>query len=72
MSVFSDAEIQYLEANGSEGSPPSATTACRTSPGRLPLRPDTDTIDIGGHHFAQRKKFRDVERMGMADLPLSS
>lgn len=23
--------------------------------------PDTDTIDIGGHNFAQRKKWRDVK-----------
>jgi pyridoxamine 5'-phosphate oxidase family protein len=30
--------------------------------------PETDTIDIGGHDFAKRKKFRDVERTGMAAL----
>ena len=30
--------------------------------------PETDTIDIGGHDVAKRKKFRDVKRMGMAAL----
>src|SRR5580765_4657234 len=24
--------------------------------------PETDTIDVGGHGFAQRKKYRDVQR----------
>ena len=28
--------------------------------------PDTDTIDVGGHGFAARKKFRDVNRSGRA------
>lgn len=30
--------------------------------------PDSDTIDIGGHGFATRKKFRDVQRAGVAAL----
>ena len=30
--------------------------------------PDTDSIDVGGHDFAKRKKFRDVKRTGMAAL----
>jgi pyridoxamine 5'-phosphate oxidase family protein len=30
--------------------------------------PDADSIDIGGHDFAKRKKFRDVKRTGMAAL----
>jgi PPOX class F420-dependent enzyme/OxyR family protein len=30
--------------------------------------PDPDTIDIGGHDFATRKKFRDVKRTGVAAL----
>ena len=30
--------------------------------------PETDTIDIGGHDFAKRKKFRDVLRTGVAAL----
>jgi len=29
---------------------------------------DLDTIDIGGHDFAKRKKFRDVQRNGVAAL----
>ena len=29
---------------------------------------DADSIDIGGHDFAKRKKFRDVRRTGMAAL----
>jgi pyridoxamine 5'-phosphate oxidase family protein len=28
--------------------------------------PDTDTIDIGGHDFARKKKYRDVQRTGIA------
>jgi pyridoxamine 5'-phosphate oxidase family protein len=69
MSVFSDAEIQYLASQrlgrlatvGHDGMPHVVPVAFR-------YNPDTDTIDIGGHHFAQRKKFRDVKRTGMAAL----
>jgi pyridoxamine 5'-phosphate oxidase family protein len=35
-------------------------------PVALRYNSDLDTIDIGGHGFAKRKKFRDVQRNGVA------
>ena len=69
MSVFSDAEIEYLASQrlgrlatvGHDGMPHVVPVAFR-------YNPDADTIDIGGHDFAKRKKFRDVKRTGMAAL----
>src|ERR687891_2537683 len=69
MSVFTDAEIEYLESQrlgrlatvGHDGMPHVVPVAFR-------YNPRTDTIDIGGHDFAKRKKFRDVKRTGMAAL----
>jgi pyridoxamine 5'-phosphate oxidase family protein len=69
MSAFSDAEIQYLESQrlgrlatvGKDGLPHVVPVAFR-------YNPDADTIDIGGHDFARRKKFRDVKRTGVAAL----
>ena len=67
MSVFSDGEIQYLQSQrlarlatvGRDGMPHVVPVAFR-------YNPDADTIDIGGHDFARRKKFRDVQRTGVA------
>src|SRR5215218_11208027 len=69
MSVFSDAEIEYLASQrlgrlatvGHDGMPHVVPVAFR-------YNPDADTIDIGGHDFAKRKKFRDVKRTGVAAL----
>ncbi len=69
MSVFTDAEIAYLASQrlgrlatvGPDGMPHVVPVAFRYNPG-------TDTIDIGGHDFAQRKKFRNVKRTGVAAL----
>jgi pyridoxamine 5'-phosphate oxidase family protein len=63
MSVFTDAEIEYLESQrlgrlatvGHDGIPHVVPNAFR-------YNPDTDTIDLGGHGFATRKKYRDVLR----------
>jgi pyridoxamine 5'-phosphate oxidase family protein len=63
MSVFTPAEIAYLQTQllgrlatlGSDGQPHVVPVGFR-------YNPDTDTIDIGGHDFARRKKFRDVQR----------
>jgi pyridoxamine 5'-phosphate oxidase family protein len=63
MSVFTPAEIDYLQNQrlariatvGSDGQPHVVPVGFR-------YNPDTDTIDIGGHDFAQRKKWRDVEQ----------
>lgn len=62
MSVFTDPEIAYLTSErrlcrlataGPDGHPHVVPTSFR-------YNPDTDTIDIGGHDFATRKKWRDV------------
>jgi pyridoxamine 5'-phosphate oxidase family protein len=63
MSVFSDAEITYLNDQrlcrlatvGPDGQPHVVPVGYR-------YNADLDTIDIGGHDFAKRKKFRDVMR----------
>ena len=63
MSVFSDAEIAYLRSQrlgrlatvGADGQPHVVPVGFR-------YNPDLDTIDIGGHDFAKRKKYRDVQR----------
>jgi pyridoxamine 5'-phosphate oxidase family protein len=67
MSVFTDAEIAYLGSQqlgrlatiGQDGGPHVVPVAYRCNP-------EADTIDIGGHDFAKRKKFRDVQRRGVA------
>jgi pyridoxamine 5'-phosphate oxidase family protein len=67
MSVFSDAEIDYL---GSQRLGRLATVGHDGMPHVVPVafryNPEADTIDIGGHNFAQRKKFRDVQQTGVA------
>jgi len=63
VSVFSDAEIAYLRSQrlgrlatvGADGQPHVVPVGFR-------YNPDLDTIDIGGHDFAKRKKYRDVQR----------
>ena len=69
VSVFSDAEIEYLESQrlgrlatvGRDGLPHVVPVAFR-------YNPEADAIDIGGHDFAKRKKFRDVQGTGVAAL----
>jgi pyridoxamine 5'-phosphate oxidase family protein len=63
MSVFTPAEITYLQSQmlgriatvGADGQP-------HVVPVTFRFNPNQDTIDIGGHGFARRKKFRDVRR----------
>ena len=63
MSAFTPAEIAYLQSQllgrlatvGSDGRPHVVPVGFR-------YNPDLDTVDIGGHDFARRKKFRDVRR----------
>jgi pyridoxamine 5'-phosphate oxidase family protein len=63
MSVFSPAEIAYLN---SQRLARIATAGSDSQPHVVPVafryNPETDTIDVGGHDFAKRKKFRDVQR----------
>src|SRR5918911_474738 len=62
MSVFSAAEIEYLH---SQRLARIATADDDCQPHVVPVafryNPQTDTIDVGGHGFAQRKKYRDVQ-----------
>jgi pyridoxamine 5'-phosphate oxidase family protein len=62
MSVFSPAEVAYLN---SQRLARIATAGSDCWPHVVPVsfryNPDTDTIDVGGHGFAQRKKYRDVQ-----------
>jgi pyridoxamine 5'-phosphate oxidase family protein len=62
MSAFTPAEISYLQ---SQRLGRLATVGPVDQPHVVPVafryNPDTDTIDIGGHDFAKRKKFRDVQ-----------
>lgn len=61
MSVFTEAEIAYLNSQrlcrlataGRDGHPHVVPTSFRYNAA-------TDTIDIGGHDFASRKKWRDA------------
>ncbi len=61
MSVFTPAEIAYLQ---SQRLGRLATVGPNGQPHVVPVgfryNPDQDTIDVGGHDFAKRKKFRDV------------
>jgi pyridoxamine 5'-phosphate oxidase family protein len=69
MSAFSDAEIEYL---GSQRLGRLATVGQDGMPHVVPVafryNPDANSIDVGGHDFAKRKKFRDVQRTGVAAL----
>lgn len=61
-SVFTPAEIAYLQSQrlgriatvGPDGKPHVVPVGFR-------YNPQHDTIDVGGHDFAKRKKFRDVQ-----------
>jgi pyridoxamine 5'-phosphate oxidase family protein len=63
LSVFTAEEIEYLNGqrlgrlatSGPDGQPHVVPLAFR-------YNPDHDTIDVGGHDFAKRKKWRDVHK----------
>jgi pyridoxamine 5'-phosphate oxidase family protein len=61
MSIFTDAEIAYLN---SQMLCRLATVDPSGQPHVVPVgyryNPELEAIDIGGHDFAKRKKFRDV------------
>lgn len=69
MSVFTDAELAYLR---SQRLGRLATASADGQPHVVPVgfryNPDHDTIDIGGHDFTKRKKFRDVQRNPLVAL----
>jgi PPOX class F420-dependent enzyme/OxyR family protein len=63
MSVFASAEVAYLRSQrlgrlatvGPDGQPHVVPVGFR-------YNTELDTIDIGGHGFAKRKKYRDIQR----------
>lgn len=63
MSSFTDAEIAYLQ---SQRLGRLATVGPNSQPHVVPVgfryNPEHDTIDIGGHGFTKRKKYRDVQQ----------
>ncbi len=63
MSAFSPAELAYL---GSQRLGRIATVGADGQPHVVPVsfryNATLDTIDIGGHDFATRKKYRDVQK----------
>jgi pyridoxamine 5'-phosphate oxidase family protein len=67
MSVFSDLEIAYMAGQRLGRL---ATVDAKGQPHVVPVtfryNAELDTIDIGGHDFAKRKKFRDVKQTGVA------
>ena len=62
MSIFTPAEVAYLQ---SQRLGRLATVGPDSQPHVVPVafryNTELDAIDIGGHEFAQRKKFRDVQ-----------
>ena len=69
MDPFTSAELQYLESQmlgrlataGADGHP-------HVVPVSFHYNPDQQSIDIGGHRFGQRKKYRDVQANPWAAL----
>jgi pyridoxamine 5'-phosphate oxidase family protein len=63
MSIFTEQEIAYLQSQrlgrlatiGPSGMPHVVPVAFR-------YNPEHETIDIGGHRFADRRKYRDMQR----------
>jgi pyridoxamine 5'-phosphate oxidase family protein len=66
MSVFTDAELQYLVGGQQLGR--IATVGADGTPHVVPVawiyNAARDTIDVGGRDLERTKKFRDVERSG--------
>lgn len=70
MSVFSEAELEYLRGGRRLGRV--ATVGADGTPHVVPvgwsLSAGLDAIEVSGHDFAQTKKFRDVLREGRAAI----
>jgi pyridoxamine 5'-phosphate oxidase family protein len=62
MSVFTSEEIAYLQSQRLARIATSANGQPHVVPLAFRYNPETDTIDVGGHDFAKRKKYRDVQR----------
>jgi pyridoxamine 5'-phosphate oxidase family protein len=70
MSVFTDAERQYLAGGRQLGR--IATVGADGTPHVVPVawiyNAARDTIDVGGSELERTKKFRDIERTGRAAI----
>ncbi len=70
VSAFSEDELSYL--SGGRRLARIATVGADGTPHVVPvgwsLNAELDAIEIGGHDFAQTKKFRDVQRRGRAAI----
>jgi pyridoxamine 5'-phosphate oxidase family protein len=70
MSVFTDAELQYLAGGRQLGR--IATVGADGTPHVVPVawiyNAARDTIDVGGYELEQSKKFRDVDRTSRAAI----
>jgi pyridoxamine 5'-phosphate oxidase family protein len=70
MSVFTEAELQYLTGGRQLGR--IATVGADGTPHVVPVgwiyNAARDTIDVGGRELEQSKKFRDVARTGRAAI----
>lgn len=70
MSAFSADELSYLTGERRLGR--IATTGADGTPHVVPVgwsfNAGLDAIEVGGHDFAQTKKFRDVQRRGRAAI----
>src|SRR5256885_4503993 len=62
MSVFTSEEIAYLQSQRLARIATSANEQPHVVPLAFRYNAETDTIDVGGHDFAKRKKYRDVQR----------
>jgi pyridoxamine 5'-phosphate oxidase family protein len=70
MSVFTEAELQYLTGGRQLGR--IATVGADGTPHVVPVswiyNAARDAIDIGGHELERSKKFRDIARTGRAAI----
>jgi pyridoxamine 5'-phosphate oxidase family protein len=62
MSDFTDAELEYLKSQRLGRLATSVDGRPHVVPVSFRYNAEHDSIDISGHGFAQRKKFRDVQR----------
>jgi pyridoxamine 5'-phosphate oxidase family protein len=61
MSAFTPEEITYLQSQRLARIATSADGQPHVVPLAFRYNPEMDTIDVGGHDFAKRKKYRDVQ-----------
>jgi pyridoxamine 5'-phosphate oxidase family protein len=62
VSVFTEEELEYLGSQRLGRLATAADGRPHVMPVSFRYNPEHDTIDISGHGFATRKKFRDVQR----------